>query len=960
MRDRPVISIRNYTIYCGDADENKDAFYDELNTLMSKIPSQQVVNIGIDANAKMGLEQQSDMLGKWYYPAEHASDNEESSTPLAHVAGSTVLTPEEQRKRKMRTLKLQLDYVLARNIPQSNIRKSRAVWDVAFDSDHRPVLLNFKVLFHKRDRGVPLQPKIDMAGLKDEEWRTKFRQCVSLHAEVRTRKKLSDADSFTKCIQDTARETLPVLLPRKKFALASAKTKSTYNSVCVARSAGDFNQEKRLRRKLRRQLQQDRDNEWTSRAMEFEKAWEDRNPRKAYTLLKQYSGKMKRCSPVLNTASGVAVGTCDSRGVGGVGVLVNTNIAKNIDSFEQLTTRIGRLRMRRCGPAPALAIFVAYAPTSSYEEEVDAFYMDLEKFYRENHAFYKVIIGDFNTKVGPRRTPEELHIGTHDLQWNDQGERLSEFIMTTKTIHGNSQFQKPSSLRWTWESPGGGYRNEIDHIIVNRRPSPPPRKIFLHKESRESRQVQREKSQDYHQLLHNGLPPHSGVEVTLGVELRCTAEVGRRPVVKAKLAVAWLLSLGKSLFATPAYSLPQYPAHWALPSQTSDGMATGERRSNLRLLRTSLILDQGDTRTTRHGDCLRLCTYNARTVSTDADLHALLGAAERIKFHVIALQETKCRRSDVRQMNDGTLVIRGEKVPSRNVGGVGFVVHPYVVHLVDSHEILSPRLAILRLRPLRQKPISIINCYSPTSAADDSELDAFYEELEEVVHNEKSFYKFVVGDFNAKLGKATEEEYRIGRFGLGDRNENGNRLAGLLSAARLFHGNSLFMKKDHRRWTWESPNGATRAEIDHILTNRRWCLLDVSVVPSFCSGSDHRLLRAKIRLSHTMEKNICYRQRRRKEVVYDDCVLEDSLSQGDWHIEEDPNVDYEMLLRGLRACAERASKSRTTNLDRISKTTKELLGRRRALRLDPNASHIERSSTKKNESKEVPQGPPRI
>ncbi|KAK6755337.1 hypothetical protein RB195_013983 [Necator americanus] len=114
-------------------------------------------------------------------------------------------------------------------------------------------------------------------------------------------------------------------------------------------------------------------------------------------------------------------------------------------------------------------------------------------------------------------------------------------------------------------------------------------------------------------------------------------------------------------------------------------MATGERRSDLRLLRTSLILDQGDTLTTRHGDCLRLCTYNARTVSTDADLHALLGAAERIKFHVIALQETKCRRSDVRQMNDGTLVIRGEKVPSRNVGGAGFVVHPSVVHLVDSH-----------------------------------------------------------------------------------------------------------------------------------------------------------------------------------------------------------------------------------------------------------------------------------
>ena len=41
--------------------------------------------------------------------------------------------------------------------------------------------------------------------------------------------------------------------------------------------------------------------------------------------------------------------------------------------------------------------------------------------------------------------------------------------MTTRTIYGNSQFQKPSSRRWTWESPSGEYHNEIDHIIVNRR-----------------------------------------------------------------------------------------------------------------------------------------------------------------------------------------------------------------------------------------------------------------------------------------------------------------------------------------------------------------------------------------------------------------------------------------------------------------------------------------------------------
>ncbi|KAK6760610.1 hypothetical protein RB195_021901 [Necator americanus] len=120
-------------------DNSKEAFYDELNALMSKMPSQQVVIVGIDANAKMGIEQ-SDVLEKWYYPAERTLDNGDSLIHLCEQTGfiiastfkrnhrrhqltwqgPTLLTPEEQRKRKMRTLKLQLDYVLARNIPRSS------------------------------------------------------------------------------------------------------------------------------------------------------------------------------------------------------------------------------------------------------------------------------------------------------------------------------------------------------------------------------------------------------------------------------------------------------------------------------------------------------------------------------------------------------------------------------------------------------------------------------------------------------------------------------------------------------------------------------------------------------------------------------------------------------------------------------------------------------------------------
>ncbi|VDP26660.1 unnamed protein product, partial [Heligmosomoides polygyrus] len=86
----------------------------------------------------------------------------------------------------------------------------------------------------------------------------------------------------------------------------------------------------------------------------------------------------------------------DSGEVCGVGVLVNTHLAVNIDSYESLTTRFGRLRLKRCGSMSALTVFVAYAPTSDYDdEEVEAFYVELEKFYKEDHTLYKVIVGDF-------------------------------------------------------------------------------------------------------------------------------------------------------------------------------------------------------------------------------------------------------------------------------------------------------------------------------------------------------------------------------------------------------------------------------------------------------------------------------------------------------------------------------------------------------------------------------------
>ncbi|KAK6048704.1 endonuclease/exonuclease/phosphatase family protein, partial [Cooperia oncophora] len=210
----------------------------------------------------------------------------------------------------------------------------------------------------------------------------------------------------------------------------------------------------------------------------------------------------------------------------------------------------------------------------------------------------------------------------------------------------------------------------------------------------------------------------------------------------------------------------------------------------------------GNSPTQRHKDCLFVCSYNCRTIASDADLRTLLLRSRQIKYDVIAIQETKGRTETIRKTDHNELLIVGAKVDGKNVGGVGFLINQAVVHLVDSHKIISPRIAVLRLLTKDQGAISIINGYAPTSTATDEEREEFYQLLEDTIQNERTYYKYVVGDFNALIGTNHNGDWRLGPHGTNSRNENGERLLDLLSACGLYHGTSMFEKPTGRRWTW--------------------------------------------------------------------------------------------------------------------------------------------------------------
>ena len=98
-----------------------------------------------------------------------------------------------------------------------------------------------------------------------------------------------------------------------------------------------------------------------------------------------------------------------------------------------------------------------------------------------------------------------------------------------------------------------------------------------------------------------------------------------------------------------------------------------------------------------------------------------------------------------------------------------------------------------------------------------------------------------MGDFNAKVGGQTNtSERETGCFGLGQRNERGDTLVKWATSKNFKIMNTQFQKKAGRRWTWRSPVGNTKNEIDYIITDKPSMVTNVTVINRVNIGSDHR------------------------------------------------------------------------------------------------------------------------
>ena len=87
------------------------------------------------------------------------------------------------------------------------------------------------------------------------------------------------------------------------------------------------------------------------------------------------------------------------------------------------------------------------------------------------------------------------------------------------------------------------------------------------------------------------------------------------------------------------------------------------------------------------------------------------------------------------------------------------------------------------------------------SNAEEAEVEQFYEELQDLVElTPQKDVLFIIGDWKAKVG-SQETPGVTGKFGLGIRNEAGQRLIEFCQEKALVIANTVFQKHKRRFYT---------------------------------------------------------------------------------------------------------------------------------------------------------------
>ena len=189
--------------------------------------------------------------------------------------------------------------------------------------------------------------------------------------------------------------------------------------------------------------------------------------------------------------------------------------------------------------------------------------------------------------------------------------------------------------------------------------------------------------------------------------------------------------------------------------------------------------------------------WNVRSMN-QGKLEVLKQEMTRVNVNILGTNELKWTRTGEFNSDDHYIYYCRQESLRRN--GVAIMVNIRVRNAVLGCTLNNDRMITLCFQG---KPfnITVIQVYAPTSNTEEAEVEWFYEDLQDLLElTPKKDALFTIGVWNAKVG--SQETLGVkGKFGLGIRNEAGQRLIELCQENILVIANTLYQQHKRRVYT---------------------------------------------------------------------------------------------------------------------------------------------------------------
>ncbi|KAK3508145.1 hypothetical protein QTP70_015344, partial [Hemibagrus guttatus] len=254
---------------------------------------------------------------------------------------------------------------------------------------------------------------------------------------------------------------------------------------------------------------------------------------------------------------------------------------------------------------------------------------------------------------------------------------------------------------------------------------------------------------------------------------------------------------------------------------------------------------------------LRIGTLNVGTMTGKG--RELADMMERRKVDILCVQETRWKGSKARSIGAGFKLFYYGVDSKRN--GVGVVLKEEFVRNVLEVKRVSDRVMSLKLE-IEGVMLNVVSGYAPQVGCELEEKERFWSELDEVMESIPTGERVVIGaDFNGHVGEGnTGDEEVMGKFGVKERNLEGQMVVDFAKRMDMAVVNTYFQKREEHRVTYKS--GGRRTQVDYILC-RRGNLKEISdckVVVGETVARQHRMVVCRMTLM------VCRKKRSKIEI----------------------------------------------------------------------------------------------